>query len=181
MTNRNWLLARRRRLQTAQEDVLRRFGARPVAGLAGAFLSALLVLTGFIFWRVVADPAGAGSPVAALSTSPPPSFAICDRRRLEIAERGFSWAISALDAKSSRCLINNQDVFVLLPKPRVRTSAHEPFSFLPCSVNFKSPFSSAAATSGLSADQVPLSQTITVPPPYSPSGITPSKLAYSTG
>src|SRR5450432_4586386 len=101
-------------------DVWRRFCARPpVAGLVGVFLPALLVFAGFIFWRLVVDPAGAGSPVAAFSTSPPPSFAICDSRRLEIAERGFSCAMTMLEAKSSRCLINSHDVFVLLPKPRV--------------------------------------------------------------
>src|SRR5437868_2897677 len=47
---------------------------------------------------------------------------------------------------------------------RVRTSTHEPRSFLPCSVNFRSPLASAAVTSGTSGSQVPRSQIMTVTP-----------------
>src|SRR5277367_1271735 len=122
-----------------------------------------------------------GSPVAAFSTSPPPSRAISARSLLLTMERGFSMAISFVEVNGSRCLISSHDFPELLPQPCVRTSTQEPFNFLPWSVNFKSPFVSAAFTSADSGVQVPSSHTMTVPPPYSPSGMTPSKLAYSTG
>ncbi len=48
-------------------------------------------------------------------------------------------------------------------------------------MNFRSPFFKAASTSGDSGVQVPASQIITVPPPYSPSGMIPSNFAYSMG
>jgi bifunctional non-homologous end joining protein LigD len=47
----------------------------------------------------------------------------------------------------------------------VRTSTHEPFSLYPLSVNFRSPFLSAASTSSTSGVQVPRSQSITMPAP----------------
>src|SRR5262245_45558953 len=72
-----------------------------------------------------------GSPVEAFSTSPPSSRAISASRRLLTTERGFSVAMSLLDAKRSRCLMSSQDLSGLAPKPRVRTSTHEPRSFLP--------------------------------------------------
>src|SRR5271168_4238509 len=96
-------------------------------------------------------------------------------------ERGLSTATSFVEVYWSRCLISSHDFPELLPQPCVRTSTQEPFNFLPWSVNFRSPFARAAFTSGDSGVQVPSSHTMTVPPPYSPSGITPSKLAYSTG
>src|SRR5437879_5410531 len=77
--------------------------------------------------------------------------------------------------------MSNHDFPELRPNPRVRTNTHEPRSFFPRRVNFSSPFFNAAATSSCSGSQVPVSQTITVPPPYSPSGMTPSKLPYSSG
>jgi hypothetical protein len=73
------------------------------------------------------------------------------------------------EACASRCLIRSHW------RSRMRTSTHEPFSFRPWSRIFRSPFASARSTSGLSGSHVPRSQIMTVPPPYSPSGITPSK------
>src|SRR5262249_19435122 len=122
-----------------------------------------------------------GSPVAAFPTSPPASRAISASSRLLSTDRGCSASTSTFDANPSRCLINNQLLSARLPYPRVRTSAHEPRSFFPCRANLKSPFVNAASTSALSGVHVPLSHTITVPPPYSPSGITPSNPPYSTG
>jgi hypothetical protein len=66
-------------------------------------------------------------------------------------------------------------------RPRMRTSTHEPWSFLPSSRNLRSPFFNAASTSGDSGVHVPESQIITVPPPYWPSGMIPSNFAYSIG
>jgi hypothetical protein len=63
----------------------------------------------------------------------------------------------------------------------MRTSTHDPWSFFPSSENLRSPFFSAASTSGLSGVHEPLSQIITVPPPYWPSGMIPSNFAYSMG
>src|SRR5580658_1089979 len=122
-----------------------------------------------------------GSPVAAFSTSPPPSRAISARSLLLTMECGFSMATSFVEVYWSRCLISSHDFPELLPQPCVRTNTQEPFNFLPWSANFRSPFVRAALTSGDSGVQVPSSHTMTVPPPYSPSGMTPSKLAYSTG
>src|SRR5438094_31180 len=42
-------------------------------------------------------------------------------------------------------------------------------------------YGGGTVTSGTSGVHVPRSHTITVPPPYSPSGMTPSKVAYSSG
>ena len=58
-----------------------------------------------------------------------------------------------------------------------------PRSFVPCSSACSSPPATASAGSAGSpyGSQVPLSQTITSPPPYSPAGMTPSKSMYSIG
>src|ERR1700676_357320 len=97
-----------------------------------------------------------GSPVAAFSTSPPFSPAISASNRLLKTERGSAAVMSFCEAYLSRCLINNQDLSGLLPKPRVRTSTQEPHNFLPTKVNFRSPFWRAAAISSLSGINYPL-------------------------
>src|SRR5271154_1374340 len=124
----------------------------------------------------IALPAHLESPVAARSTSPPASRAMSASLRLLIAERGCFAVMSAVVAYSSLCLMRSQEGLLgFLPKPRVRTKTHEPWSFLPWSVNLSSPFFSAASTSATSGVHPPVSQIITVPPPYSPPGIIPSK------
>ena len=148
-----------------------RFRVRPTAALAA--------LAGFEIF--LAGALLEGSPVAASSTSPPPARAISARSRPLTADFGCVTVISFDDAYLSRCLINSHDGLLLPPNPWVRTSTQDPFNFLPCRVNLKSPLSSAAAGSGCSGFHLPVSQTITVPPPYSPAGITPSNFAYSTG
>ena len=122
-----------------------------------------------------------GSPVEAFSTSPPSSIAISVSSRFETTDRGRVSAMSSSEAKSSRCLMRSHVGLEALPQPFVRTSTHEPPNFVPERVNFSSPFFKAASTSGVSGDHVPLSQIMTVPPPYSPAGMIPSKLAYSIG
>jgi hypothetical protein len=67
-----------------------------------------------------------GSPVAAVSTSPPLSAAICASNFPLIADFGFANVMSSLEAYSSLCLISSHDVFPLPPKPRVRTNTQEP-------------------------------------------------------
>jgi hypothetical protein len=62
-------------------------------------------------------------------------------------------------------LINNQLRPDVSRGPRVFTSTHDPFNFTPSSVNFKSPFLSAASTSSLSGVQVPRSHNMTMPAP----------------
>src|SRR5260221_7115540 len=63
-----------------------------------------------------------------------------------------------------------------LPSPRRRrTSAQPPRRRLPCNSNLSMPRASAASGSSSCGTQAPSSQTMTAPPPYSPSGITPSK------
>ena len=124
-----------------------------------------------------------GSPLIASLMFPPSSRAISARRRFETAERGLAKVMSSLEAKASRCLMRSQAGFpeVCENAPRARTRAQEPFSFVPRSVNFRSPFLRLASTSESSGTHVPLSQIMTVPAPYSPSGTIPSKLAYSIG
>jgi hypothetical protein len=102
-----------------QDEVFRRFGVRALGVLeadAGRALFAEVVREVFGALADLAVVLMVGSPVAAFSTSPPPSRAISDSRRLETAERGISWATSTVgEAKESRCLINNQEVLELLP------------------------------------------------------------------
>ena len=81
-------------------------------------------------------------------------------------------------------LVQQQPLLLLAPLltgPR-RTSTSRPRSFSPKTSACSSPDSTAAAGSSVACgSQVPMSQTITSPPPYSPAGITPSKSRYSTG
>src|ERR1700722_7670946 len=102
-----------------QEEVFRRFGGRALRVLEADAGRALFPELGREVFGVLADLAAVlmlGSPVAAFSTSPPPSRAISARRRFETAERGISSATSTSAAeKLSRCLINSQEVFEPLP------------------------------------------------------------------
>ena len=104
--------------------------------------------------------------------------AICAMLRPEAIERScFSSASPALRAYWSACLIRSQ--LVRLPPARsrfMRTSTHSPFSRPPSSRNFRFPAASAARAfvPGNGAHR-PRSQSWTVPPPYSPCGIVPSK------
>ena len=87
---------------------------------------------------------------------------------------------SSGSAAWSRSLNSNQ-LFRLSPGFGFsRTSIQPPWSFSPASRNFRSPFLRCSPASPIGA-QVPVSQTIIGPPPYSPAGITPSKSMYSTG
>src|ERR1700737_1343182 len=106
----------------AQEEVFRRFGVRALTAVeadTGGALFAEVVREVFGTLATLADFAGClimGSPVAAFSTSPPPSRAISASRRFETAERGIASATSvSAEANSSRCLINSQEVLELLP------------------------------------------------------------------
>ena len=65
---------------------------------------------------------------------------------------------------------------------RMRMSAHSPLAFSPCKIIWNLPLRTASTGSpaGVSS-YVPQSQTMTVPPPYCPSGMMPSKSAYSIG
>src|SRR6266550_1926916 len=113
-----------------------------------------------------------GSPVAAFATSPPSSRAIPASSLRVSTERGFAVAMSTAAALLSLRFISSH-----LRSP-VRTSVHEPLSFLPSSVKTMRPLRRASSNvSASSSRYVPMSHTITVPPPYSPSGITPSKRA----
>ena len=86
----------------------------------------------------------AGVSAARMSSKSPPLLTLS----------GANSAMSTGPAQSSRCLISSQ----LRPR-RTRsfrpTSTHEPFSFTPSSVNFRSPFFSAPSTSSTSGVQVP--------------------------
>src|SRR5690606_15228752 len=84
---------------------------------------------------------------------------------------------SRLGGESLRLIISQLlPGFARLPLPRVRTSVQAPLSFSPSSTR------STWLSSNLPfTRQLPASHSITVPPPYSPFGITPSKLPYSIG
>ena len=102
-----------------QEEVFRRFGVGALSVLEADDARALFAEVAREVFGALADLAAAlmvGSPVAAFSTSPPPSRAISASRRFETAERGISWATSKVgEAKLSRCLITSQEVFEPLP------------------------------------------------------------------
>src|SRR5438552_1133460 len=117
-----------------------------------------------------------GSPVAAFATLPPSSRAIPASSRRVSTERGFAVAMSTAAAPRSLRFIRSH-----LRSP-VRTSVHDPLSFFPLSVKTMRPLRNASSKlSSPSNRYLPMSQTMTVPPPYSPSGITPSKRAYPRG
>ena len=61
------------------------------------------------------------------------------------------------------------------PRPFMRISAHLPLSLWPLSSNFKWPAFSDACASPIGC-HVPSSQTMTLPGPYCPAGMVPSKL-----
>src|SRR6185312_8816293 len=88
----------------------------------------------------------------------------------------FPW----VRATSSFSLISSQLSLSFLLRARRRTSAQFPFSRSPCSVKLSLPFSIALSGFSCGSHQ-PQSHSITVPPPYSPFGMVPSKLPYLTG
>ena len=110
------------------------------------------------------------------------------RRRTSSSIRRPDFTLSGRSARMSRpgaaaasfSLISSQTVFFSPGFGFSRTSIHPPWSFSPASRNFSSPAASPSSASSIGA-QVPASQTIIGPPPYSPSGITPSKSMYSSG
>ena len=122
-----------------------------------------------------------GSPSAARFMSPPSSRAISTSNRFDFTERGSASATSVDVAHSSRCLMSSHATRFCPARARRRTRTHEPCSFWPNSVSFNCPAWKAPSTSELSGFQVPRSQIITVPPPYSPAGMTPSNRLYSSG
>ena len=65
----------------------------------------------------------------------------------------------------------------------MRMRAHLPFILVPCMTNLRWPSRRQASTFSLPGcgPQVPWSQIMTVPPPYWPSGMMPSKPPYSMG
>src|SRR5680860_461545 len=127
--------------------------------------------------------------------------------RPDATESGASSTIAepGRDA-SSRCLMSSQ---FLSPRPFICTRVQLPVSLCPCRMNLSSPVARSRAASvsaapaarswavsdasrgapvgppsfvrGRSGSHHPKSQRTTVPPPYSPSGMVPSKLPYSSG
>ena len=85
-----------------------------------------------------------------------------------------------MSAAWSCSLKSSQFVFFSPGRPFSRASIQPPFSFSPARRNLNAPVLRLFSTSSIGA-QMPVSQTIIGPPPYSPSGITPSKSMYSSG
>src|SRR5262249_43735765 len=90
---------------------------------------------------------------------------------------------AAVPGNAARVLVKSQLLRLLPLRLFMRTNTQPPLSLSPARVNFSSPLRSAALTSAvsLSGNQKPRSHSITVPPPYSPSGMVPSKSPYSSG
>src|SRR5690606_3325983 len=86
----------------------------------------------------------------------------------------------SVSTKLSFSLMKSQFVFLSPGLGLSRTSTQPPLSFSPHRRNLKSPFLNPSSTSPIGA-QSPVSHTIIGPPPYSPSGMTPSKSMYSIG
>ncbi len=89
-------------------------------------------------------------------------------------------ASSAERANSSSPLMRSQFSRFSPGLPCILTRCQRPLSFWPCSSNSRWPFFKPLCASPIGA-HVPLSQTMTAPPPYSPLAIVPSKSAYSSG
>jgi hypothetical protein len=114
----------------------------------------------------------------------PGSAAISSSVRPVSTLSGRSFVASYSDAgraNSSRSLKRSQ----LLSesrgsRPFVLTSIQAPWSFSPYRRNFRRPFAYAWWGSSIGS-QRPRSQSTTVPPPYSPAGMMPSKSPYSSG
>ncbi len=83
-------------------------------------------------------------------------------------------------ASASRSLISSHWFSSSSAEPRVWTRTQPPTRRSPASRNLSSPFSRPARASP-TGSQLPVSQSITVPPPYSPLGMVPSKSPYSMG
>ena len=101
--------------------------------------------------------------------------------RPDNTDAGWSSGFQPSTAKSS-CLCSSIHCSLPSRSVAVRTSTRRPRSFWPYTSAWISP--AATAATGSSAPwscQVPVSQTMTSPPPYSPLGITPSKCKYSSG
>lgn len=165
------LVVRQTRLsQRLQSTRLRAIPSSVIEHIHGCCVTMVIVILAFppsfVFLSISAGLSFLDLLSKLFAISPPSSLAISARRRLLTTEHGFSIVMSLVDAKRSRCLISNQDLWALLPNPRVRTKTQEPCSFSLCSANLRSPFLSAATMSSLSAIHVPRSQTMTVPPPY---------------
>ncbi len=95
-------------------------------------------------------------------------------------ERGWSSGSQPSTACSSR-LCRSIHCSVPSCSPR-RTRTSRPWSFDPWTSAWSSPAATAAAGSSVPCgSQVPRSQTMTSPPPYSFAGMTPSKSRYSIG
>ena len=107
-------------------------------------------------WAIVAIARPEATDLSIASTPPPSSRSL---------------------ASSSRCLISSQ--FVRLPPNLscfMRTSTKLPLRRSPASTNFSSPsFKDCSGGLSCSGAQKPRSNSCTVPPPYWPLGIVPSK------
>jgi hypothetical protein len=80
-------------LATADAPRAKVFAALPAEDLAGDFAAGFAADA-----PAAAFPAAGGSPVAALATSPPPSFAIPASKRLLTTDFGLSKVMSAVEA-----------------------------------------------------------------------------------
>src|SRR6201999_436503 len=95
---------------------------------------------------------------------------------------GWSSGFQPLTAYSS-CLWNSSHCSLPgSPRPSRRIRMNRPLSFSPNTSACSSPSRTAAAASSAACrSQMPVSHTITSPPPYWPDGMTPSKSRYSIG
>ena len=150
-----------------------------------------LMLWSYLGGHLIASSGtGSGSRVSSASAAGAPDFQIRSGSsftsslvRPVSTERGWSsgshpsTACSSFLCRSSHCSLSPS----LSELPR-RTSTSRPRSFSPCISACSSPSASCAAGSPVFAgSQVPVSHTMTSPPPYSPLGMTPSKCRYSIG
>src|SRR4030095_910473 len=114
------------------------------------------------------------SRAARLSSSLPPLATLSGRSfRISLLPDGS--AFSSFSLMSSQFSFPSSEE--LLP---IRTQVQPPCNFSPSRRNFNLP-ARRPATGSPSSIQRPRSHSSTVPPPYSPRGMVPSKSPYSTG
>ena len=110
------------------------------------------------------------------------SAAICSSVRPVVTLSGRASVMSYPGRTNSSFSLMRSQVFSesLGSRPLIFTRAKPPVSFSPFSRNFRLPLRNPAWGSSMGS-HVPRSQSRTVPPPYWPLGMIPSKPPYSTG
>jgi hypothetical protein len=127
----------------------------------------------FVVLRLLRAPLRAGADL--------PSAISIIVRPVDTLVSASSTNVSVPPACASSILRSSQFSRFSLPRGFRRISSHSPFIRSPSRTKWRWPLSMSLADLPATGAQVPRSHSITVPPPYSPSGIVPSNVAYDKG